>query len=335
MNDLISIIVPVYNLENILQKTVISILNQTYTHMEIILVDDGSTDQSLVVMKQLALNDNRIIVLHQANSGVLKARLAGINAANGQWIGFVDGDDIIEQDMFERLLSNAYLYNAQISHCGYRMVFPDREDLYYGTGNLLIQNNQEALYDLISGSRIDPGVWNKLFSRNLFINAKLCSKMDCDLRNMEDLLMNFYLFQAATTVVYEDICPYHYIIRKGSAATSPLNEHKLKDPLKILEIIREEVTDYPELMDAIELRILKTLIRISSMQAIRHTEMVKPFRTYARKKLRKRLRYVLKLHGETKLKIMAVFAAFFPSGYGFIHRCYERITKLYKKYAVS
>ena len=123
--ELISIIVPVFNLEHELSRCLDSILAQTYDHIEVLVVDDGSRDGSEAVIRRYAERDHRVKPFFQKNAGVTAARLHGVAEAAGAWIGFVDGDDEIEPDMYERLLQNALNYQADISHCGYRMCFPD------------------------------------------------------------------------------------------------------------------------------------------------------------------------------------------------------------------
>lgn len=242
MSDKISIIVPVYNLEDYIERTVASVQVQTYQNLEIILVDDGSKDNSLELLKRLERDDNRIKVISQENAGVTSARLTGIKAATGEWIGFVDGDDHIDSDMYERLLYNAIKYGADISHCGYKMIFPSRVDYYYNTGRLVEQDRESGLRDLLSGDFIEPGLWNKIYRKSLFDSFFYGGVLDTTIKNMEDLLMNYYLFKEADISVYEDFCPYHYILRKDSAATSKPNQHKVTDPGKVFRIIEGQET---------------------------------------------------------------------------------------------
>lgn len=130
-NNLISVIVPVYNLENYIERCLKSIQNQTYSNIEIIVVDDGSIDDSWNVINRIAKEDNRIIPVHKENGGVSSARMLGLDNANGEWIGFVDGDDEIEEDMYEVLINNAFECNADISHCGYKMILMMVELLHF------------------------------------------------------------------------------------------------------------------------------------------------------------------------------------------------------------
>ena len=335
MNDLISIIVPVYNVAPFLQRSIGSIQNQTYQTLEVIAVDDGSTDDSLLTLESLAESDSRIRVIHQENSGVTSARLAGAAAARGEWIGFVDGDDEIEPDMYERLLQNALEYGADISHCGYQMVFPSRVDYYYNTGRIIRQDQRAGLKDLIDGSFIEPGLWNKLFHKSLFQGLFHSGKMDLSIKNMEDLLMNFYLFQNAKLSVYEDFCPYHYMVRKGSAATSKVNEHKLRDPLRVLKIIKNETADDTILQNAVNKRIAGCLVGLSTMKLDCQPELKRPYRDNARAELRQLLPELLHGNSSKKLKTMAVWAAVWPDSYCFAHQIHSKVSGNDRKYEVE
>lgn len=258
-NDLISIIVPVFNLENELPRCLDSILAQSYQNFEIIVVDDGSSDGSADIMRQYAEKDMRIKPVFQKNGGVTSARLHGVREASGHWIGFVDGDDEIEPDMYERLLRNATTYHADISHCGYQMCFEDgRVHYFHNTGLLAQQDKITALKELLSGSRIEPGLCNKLFHKTLFQSLLHGEAVPLDIKINEDLLMNYRLFSAAKQTVFEDWCPYHYIVRSTSASRAQLNSHKIYDPIRVKEIIWQDVP--AELHDAAQQAYINTCI---------------------------------------------------------------------------
>lgn len=237
-NKLISIVVPVYNIAPYLERCVLSIQNQSYSNIEIILVDNGSSDGSSEMVDGLAAEDSRIIPVHEESQGVTHARLTGVSRAKGDWIGFVDGDDLIEPDMYERLLMNAVRYKAQISHCGYQMVFGDgRVHSFYNTGRLVQQDTLTGLQDLLDGSYIEPGLCNKLFHKSLLHSLLHNDAMDLSIKEHEDLLMNFILFMKAEKSVYEDFCPYHYIVREDSASRGRKNANQIFDPIKVKQII--------------------------------------------------------------------------------------------------
>lgn len=332
---LISVVVPCYNIASYIESCARSILGQTHTNIEVLLVDDGSTDDTAALLNHLAEEDRRIHVIHKANGGVTSARLEGIRAALGEWIGFVDGDDIIESDMYAHLLKNALDHGADISHCGYQMVFPSRVEYYYNTGCLEEQDRQSGLQDLIAGSRIEPGLCNKLFHKNLFHSLLHSDVMDSTIRNFEDLLMNFYLFREAKLSIYEDFCPYHYMVRQESAATSKLNEHKLCDPLRVMKRIREETLDNSALQKTVNSRIAGILTGIATMPLDDQTKLIHPHRENARKELRQMIPMLWKGGYSKRTRILSTWAAIWPWSYTAVHQLYAKARGTDRKYEIS
>ena len=326
MDAKISIIIPSYNLEKELPRTIDSILAQTYRNIEVVVVNDGSKDGTGAVIDRYAAKDSRIKAIHKENGGVTSARLRGVAEATGDWIGFVDGDDYIEPDMYERLMRNALEHGADISHCGYRMVFPNgRVDWYYNTGRCIDQNAEAGLHDLVCGEFVEPGVVNKLYRKNLL--GCLEQQMDASIKNNEDALMNYWLFKTAKKSVYEDFCPYHYVLRTGSAATSRLNTNKLVDPIRVSRIIWQ---DWP--CDVTLTRLIRQLIALATMADGANRDLIRPHRKEARKELRGLLKQALRENIGMKLKIMALWASVWPASYGCGHRIYAWITGNDKKY---
>jgi len=241
MDNLISTIVPAYNVEKDIVRCLDSISSQTYPNIEIIVVDDGSNDRTAGIIDEYSILHRNVRVIHKENGGVTSARLRGVQEASGEWIGFVDGDDEIEPDMYERLMNNARKYGAEISHCGYQMIFNDgRVHNFHNSGVLIQHDKVTALQELLSGSMIEPGLGNKLFQKNLFQKLLHTEVMDTSIKINEDLLMNFYLFREANHTVFEDFCPYHYIVRSSSATRRMLTKNDLYDPVKVREIILGE-----------------------------------------------------------------------------------------------
>lgn len=333
MNNKISIIIPAYNIEAYLPATLDSVLAQTYTDIEIIVVNDGSTDGTAQVLSEYASRDSRIKAIHKENGGVTSARLRGVTEASGGWIGFVDGDDYIEPDFYERLLQNALQWNADISHCGFRMVFPGgRVDYYYNTGKSVCQEGIQGCRDLLAAAFVEPALVNKLYRRPLF--AGLEQWMDQSIRINEDLLMNYYLFKHAQKSIYEDVCPYHYVLRKGSAATSKINVHKLQDPVKVSHIILEDAEE--TLIPLVIPRLTRQLIAGATMVPGGVGDIVLPHRRASRRELRQRLPRIL--FGDEcgiKLKLMALWASVWPASYGWAHRMYARVAGTDKKYSIE
>lgn len=334
-NEKISVIIPAYNIENEISRCLNSVLKQTYKNIEIIVVDDGSSDRTLEILNLYEQKYDNVIVVHQENQGVFSARLNGIKRATGKWIGFVDGDDEIEEEMYFSLMKNAMEYQADISHCGYEMDFPNRTDLYYGTDRIIYQDNHMGLKDLLSGIFIEPALVNKLYRKNLIDGIENEKGLDSTIRINEDLLMNFYLFKKAKKAIYHDKCYYHYIIRKNSASTSKINKNKLEDPKKVLMILFSETKEEPELNQIVEERYVRYLVGIATMSLSENPNLIRPYRLNARKELRKGLKRYVNSELSKRLKILAIWAALFPSLYRKVHEIYAHFTGINKKYEIK
>ncbi len=234
MSGLISIIVPVYNLEKYIKHTLDSIFAQTYKEIEVIAVDDGSTDNSQDILDEYAKNESRLRVIHQVNGGVSAARNTGIAAATGDYIGFCDGDDEIEPVMYEHLLSNLLKYKADISHCGMMIKGLDGKVRYFhNTGALEVHSHDEGLIEILKGVKIEPSLCLKLFRKELFKHLIFDNAIQIN----EDLLANVSLFRKAKKTVYEDKCYYHYIRRENSASKCSISEKHIIHPIKVRENI--------------------------------------------------------------------------------------------------
>ena len=331
----VSIIIPAYNIAPYIGKCLESVLAQTLKNIEIIVVDDGSNDNTAEIIKTYLTRDKRVKLIQKKNGGVTTARLMGIRAAVGEYIGFVDGDDMVDSDMFERLLNNAKKYHADISHCGYKMVFPYRIDYYYNTGRLIQQNNVIALKDLISGEFVEPGLWNKLFHRRLFFELLQKQTMDCRIKYNEDLLMNYYLFKECTQVIYEDWCPYHYLVRNNSATSASMSIQKLTDPIKVLMYIENDSLKNIEVKYVVSKRLAYQLVNVSSID-FRCCEELLNVRKKARMMLRKRVLAILKNPVcDKKDKIKVLWCSIWPWSYGMLHKIYAHVTGSDKKYLVQ
>lgn len=238
--DLISIIVPAYNVERYVKKTIESILKQTYTNIEVICVDDGSKDNTFQKLKSVAASDKRVRIFTKENEGVTKAREFGFEQAQGEYIGFVDADDIVEPDMFERLFQNMKKFDTDISHCGYVIDKLDGgKEYFYNTGRLAKQDTAEGVKALLHGS-FEPGLCNKLYHYTLLHRLFHSGVMDYSIKMNEDVLMNYYLFKEARSSVLEDVCLYHYVKREGSATMSTYNRRESWDRIKVKSIIYED-----------------------------------------------------------------------------------------------
>lgn len=326
---LISVIIPAYDIESYLERCLESVRNQTYRNIQVIIVDDGSRDRTGEIADRFAKQDSRFSVIHKENAGVSAARKTGLEVAQGEYIGFVDGDDYIEPDMYQQLMSLAVEYEADISHCGYQMVFPDRVDLYHGTGELRIQDSHTAVKDLLEGTIVEPGLVNKLYRHDLFKGIEY----DPEIVINEDLLLNFFLFHRVYRSVFLDEPFYHYMVRKNSASTSKWNEHKVMDPVRVLEKMRREEKNQ-ELRALIDNRYIYQLVRVIIFRSNDNKPLLRKLRQIARDKLAAEYELLDRSRISRKNYWMGKIALIFPGGLSAVHMIYGCVTGSNRKYKV-
>jgi len=233
----VSVIVAAYNVDQWIGNCITSISNQTYSNLEIIVIDDGSTDRTGAIIDEHAAIDSRIIAIHQANAGLVGVREKGISVSSGDYVTFVDGDDMIASDMYERLVNNAVKYDADISHCGMIFVWPSGiKEWHYGTNRIRIQDNYSGICDLLEGNIVEPSLCNKLYSRRIIANS--CP--DKSITNNEDLLRNYVLFSRASKSVFDDFCGYLYLQRRGSISK---DSKRLVSAFRDIEKARRYIVD--------------------------------------------------------------------------------------------
>ncbi|MEK4994790.1 glycosyltransferase family 2 protein [Paenibacillus sp. FSL H7-0918] len=235
LDKVITIIVPVYNSEQYLSRCIESILNQTYTNFELLLVNDGSNDASLSMCEKYATIDNRIKIISTENNGVSSARNTGLDASIGTYIGFVDSDDWIEPDMFEILIENAENYKADISCCNYFMNSTTEIILEHQINDSVVYSDRDCADFFLERKTFGNSVCNKVFNKKIIKH-----KFDLGLSVGEDA---FFLFEAclnSKTIVCCKEAKYHYYIRIGSATKIGFNE-KVFQMLKFTDMIIEEI----------------------------------------------------------------------------------------------
>lgn len=228
MEELISIIVPVYNVEKYLEKCVDSIIKQTYKNIEIILVDDGAKDNSGKICDELKEKDNRIKVIHKPNGGLSDARNAGLKIAKGEYIGFVDSDDYIAEDMFETLYNLNKENDSDISIVSYYEIYNGKVIGVRESDKLEILNRTEAIKELLVDAKIQSYAWNKLFKRELFENTEFPTN-----KNFEDIATTLLLFEKANKVVLLEN-PKYYYVRRDDSIIGVKNYKTYKDYLDVI-----------------------------------------------------------------------------------------------------
>lgn len=212
MAELISVIVPIYKIEEVLNFCVQSIVNQTYKNLEIILVDDGSPDTCPGICDEWAEKDNRIKVIHKKNGGLSDARNAGLKIASGDFISFIDGDDCIHADFFDILMKVMISEQCDIVQCEYVKTQNYNVNTFEKLNTYSIEtfNNQKAFEMLIGEKKFKQVVWNKLYKREV-----ITLDFEFGITN-EDEFWTYKIFDKAKKIAYIDVTLYYYMQREGS-----------------------------------------------------------------------------------------------------------------------
>lgn len=244
---LISVIVPIYNLEKYLEKCIKSLLNQKYSNLEIFLVDDGSKDASGAICDKYGALDERIRVIHQENAGAAAARNAALDVCTGDYITFVDGDDYIDESFIQVLVENLEKNAAQISICGWQDVYEstivEKQPL---VGEEVLYNTQQALENMLYQRQFDTAMWSKLYKRELFDGIRF------PVGNVyEDIAIIYKVFCRAERVSYVDYKGYFYLLREQGTT---LQAFKLKK-MDLIDVV-DEMAEYllpkfPQIRNAI------------------------------------------------------------------------------------
>ena len=224
-NPILSVIIPVYNVRLYLKECLDSVLNQTYQNMEIICVDDGSTDGSSIILDEYTHRDNRVKVVHKANDGLVSARKAGIMLAKGRYITYVDSDDWIDKEMFQELMHLIEYYNADVVTSGCVREYgecktPDGDmlssGLYFGESIHKDFHERMVVYKPFFGQNIKVSLVGKIFRRDLIEEYQM--KVDNIITVGEDSAVTYPCLLAAKTVYVSGLNLYHYRMRRGSVA---------------------------------------------------------------------------------------------------------------------
>lgn len=250
IKEKISIIVPVYNVEAYLERCVESILKQTYTNLEILLVNDGSTDKSGELCDKLALRDHRIRAIHKENGGLSDARNRGIDEASSNLIGFIDSDDYIDEDMYETLYRQMVASKADLSMCGHYDVYhqiPEKQVAEIKTWELM---PEEAIKMVMEAKILSVTAVNKLYKKALFEQLRFrIGKI------AEDAFIMVDLIHQCSKIVATNEKKYYYVHRENSITTQ-------KFSLKFLNVIEAYEQNakiisenYPDLYDVAIMRL--------------------------------------------------------------------------------
>ncbi len=300
---MISVIVPIFNVEDVLNRCIESIVTQTYKNIEIILVDDGSSDNSGAICDEWEKKDRRITVIHKNNGGAASARNYGLEIAKGEYIGFVDSDDYIAADMYELLLADMES-DIDVACCGTVTLYPDRMKLrpvlYDNAPRKMVFTNQEAVKELLLLKYLSFSPCDKLFRRELFNSIRFPVGKVC-----EDLPVIYECVKNSQKIVNIGQVKYFYCYRKNSVSRKKFSRERISYILFARDIFRDVYHSYPLLREEAEARYITNVVSI--MCQIKQCGMLKEYKkVYMRlKKLlfRRQFNILMNNHLKKYLKV--------------------------------
>ena len=252
---LLTVIVTCYNVEKYLDKCILSISNQTYHNLEILLIDDGSPDRSGIICDEWKERDARVRVIHKQNEGLAFARKTGVENTTTEFVTFVDADDWIDPDMYKDMMSALLSTNSDIAQCGVYLVYEDgRQIPHYIDDNqkapFEVANRIESVLLMLEDKKWRPWMWNKIFKKHLFENIKFYKG-----RGYAEDDVSLYLYHKTTQNVYLNGYYYYYLQRTGGICQTVNVKQELKNHLDFSAAFSERyflVKQYPEYHSALK-----------------------------------------------------------------------------------
>lgn len=260
----ISIIVPVYNVAKYLKSCIQSILNQTYEDLEIILINDGSTDESYSICESFAENDSRIILINQHNQGLSYARNVGIEVATGEYLMFVDSDDWVHPRIVEDLLDNIVEYKVKLAMCN-KIICKNYIPFQDVNKSCVLISVKEAIPRMLKGEWISA--WAKLYHHSLFSEIRFPVGV-----TNEDYAILIYLFEQCDFITYNKNIYYYYYVRPDSICTSKLNIHKFDEVYNAEKIANYVMYKYPMWKKYADFNLMASLVKLISTCLMEDTD---------------------------------------------------------------
>lgn len=286
-NDLISIIIPVYNVEEFIKRCIDSVLKQTYKNFELILVDDGSNDKSGIICDHYKKNDSRIKVIHKENGGLSDARNVGIDVCVGKFITFIDSDDYVEPEYIETLYKAILKENSEISICSYQSIYENGTILKQNENYNKVLTAKQTLEEMLYQTNFNVSAWAKMYKKTLFDNIRYPKG-----KIFEDAFTTYKLVMLSDKISVNLKIKYNYMIRCNSILTSEFSIDKLMLIDAYKEMGENILKKYPDLVYAVKRA--ETYAYISSLRQMLYIEnRLKDKEKEFQKQIRKNKKYIL------------------------------------------
>lgn len=304
MENMISVIIPVYNVEAYIRQSIESVCNQTYKNLQILLIDDGSTDGSGEICDEYAMRDKRIVVVHQKNGGAANAKNTGLKLAKGEYLAFLDSDDYLESDAYSFMVEQLNHYHADIVQCGFNKIFRDRSE-----NKMTFSEVKE--FDVCSYLKLFTEdwtcglLWDKLYRRKVF--DEICFEEG---HKIDDEFFTYKGVMNSSKIVCVPKVIYNYRQRLSGVMLSETSQEKIvEDTLEYLTIRRKNVIEkYPQLKQEFDehyLNMLLILSRKSEVSVEVLVQLKQALKMYRREKKKIKISFLL-WRGLMKLQLCPV-----------------------------
>lgn len=309
MSKKVSIVIPIYNIEKYLRPCLDSILAQTYTDLEVLLVNDGSSDGSGDICHEYQDKDNRFVAIDKENGGAADARNVALDRMTGDYVTFIDGDDYVSPDFIEKLMNLVDNYGAEIAICGWCNVDEKGEIPFCkNDGTIKQYDTKEAITALLYQEDFDTAMWPKLYKRDLFDTIRFPKG-----NLYEDIAIIFDVFLGASKVAFVDLANYYYLLRESGTTLKKFTKGKM-DLIDVVDHIEQKIVGlYPDLQKATMSKYVRANFHI--YMQIPQTKEFEEERKRIRQNIKKRRRDVLTDRRTRKGTKAALLLTYF--GFGF------------------
>lgn len=259
MDDLISVIVPIYNVEKYIRKCIDGIISQSYTNLEIILVDDGTPDNCGTICDEYASKDKRIKVIHKSNGGLSDARNVAIDVMRGKYVTFIDSDDYIGTDYIMCMYKALIETDSDLAICEYAYIYEDGKMINhpYNDKKRLVFNQEQALYELLNSKKYSNSAWGKLYTSDHFRNVRYPKG-----RLYEDVPTTYKLFMQSSKIVFCADVQYYYLYRENAISKQKFTPARM-DAVEFAEgMVKDIINKFPRLRKIGECRLFDAYLAV-------------------------------------------------------------------------
>ena len=321
MKELISVVIPIYNVEKYLRRCIDSVIKQTYENLEIILVDDGSQDNCAEICDEYAINDSRIKVIHKLNGGLSDARNSGIDIASGKYITFIDSDDYVTKDYIEVLYNALKADMTDLAISSHKVIYENGTVIEKATGEKSILSSKEVLERILYDDGIDLSAWAKLYKIELWNDVRYPKG-----RLFEDSATTYKLIDKCDKVTIISKATYNYMIRNSSITNVKFSNKKLDLIKSTQEMCTYVKKRYPDLEKATNRRLMYAYLSTLT-QLIKSNEKNDEIEEYLYYYIEENSKKVLiDKKVPTRDKLALISTKFGLKFYKIIWKIYEKIT---------